>query len=101
MKRFIVPTFAAAALTLSACANVTITKGGGDPVSASPNYEDSKSYFIGGLVGEHTVDVKKACDGGEAKQMQSRTTFLNGVVSILTLGIYTPRTARVWCEEKA
>ena len=101
MKRYIVITFAAAALTLSACANVTISKAGSDPASSPPNYEDSKSYFIGGLVGEHTVDVKKACNGGEAKQMQSRTTFVNGLVSVITLGIYTPRTARVWCEEKA
>jgi len=65
----------------------------------APSYVVSKSYYIGGLVGEPTVDVKKACNGGEAKQMQARTTFVNGLVSVLTLGIYTPRTARVWCEE--
>ena len=92
---------AAAVLALSGCATITMTKSGTEKTSSAPAYQDSKAYFVAGLIGEHSIDVKKVCNGGDAKQLQSQQTFVDGLLGAVTLFIYTPRTAKVWCEEKA
>ena len=88
------------ALVLQGCAVVTISKDGGGKISSAATYEDSKSYFMWGLVGDHTIDVKEVCQGSDAQQMQSVNTVQNVLFGLVTLGIYSPRTSRVWCQEK-
>jgi len=83
------------------CATVTIKPGNyaNQPkLSSSPTYQESKPYFLWGLVGEHTIDVQEVCGGRECVQMQSQYTFLDGFLSFLTIGLYSPKTAKVWCE---
>ncbi|WP_397472323.1 Bor family protein, partial [Rheinheimera sp.] len=46
---------------------------------------------------EHHVDVNTICNGAEPKQMQSQQTFTDGLLGLVTLGIYYPHTAKVWC----
>jgi hypothetical protein len=85
---------------LSACAKATIRPNGGPALSSStaPNYEESKPYFMWGLVGEHDINVKQVCGEKDVEQMQSRTTFVDGLLTLFTLGIYSPKTAMVWCK---
>ena len=90
----------AVVFVVSGCATITMTKQGTATISSDPTFEESQTYFLGGLVGENEIDVKKVCNGGEATQMQSQTTFVNGLLGGLTLGIYTPRTAKVWCDKE-
>lgn len=59
--------------------------------------EESKSFFFWGLAGEHSIDVNGVCQGKPAQQMQTQTTFLDGLLGGITLGIYAPRSAKVWC----
>ncbi len=95
-RRFL---FALLVACLSACSTVTITPGGRSKLVGEPNYEDSKPYFLGGLIGEHHVDVLAICGGKEPAQMQSQQTFSDGLVAFVTLLIYTPQTTKVWCNK--
>ena len=88
--------------SLVSCQTVTISpKGRSHVYSNYPDFERSYPFFLFGLAGEHYVNVQKICRDKAVKQMQTQKTFLDGFLGGLTLGIYTPKTARVWCEEKS
>ncbi|GHA03141.1 hypothetical protein GCM10008090_10130 [Arenicella chitinivorans] len=84
---------------ITACSTVTIRPNGGDKDNSPPDYLDSKPFYFGGPIGKHKVDVNEACEGSDVTQMQTVTTSSDWFLSLLTLGIYTPRTAKVWCKE--
>jgi hypothetical protein len=90
-----------AAILLFGCAKVTIRPEGGDKVSTTPDYQKSKPYFFWGLVKEYTIDVQEVCENKGVEQIQSQLTFLDGFLGLITLGIYAPKTAMVWCKEGA
>lgn len=54
------------------------------------------SSWIYGLVPPKTVETAAKCPGGVAK-VETQQSFVNGLVAILTIGIYTPMTIRVTC----
>ncbi len=87
-----------AAAFATACSTATIRPQGGERISGDPNYEESKSYFFWGLSGEHDINVAEICKDKGVEQMQSQFTFLDGVKTVFTLGIYSPKTAKVWCK---
>lgn len=84
---------------LSACSSVTLRPTGGDKDRSDPSYQDSKPFYFFGIVGEYEVDVNEVCDGAEVTQMQTVITSSDYILGLLTLFIYAPRTAKVWCEE--
>lgn len=86
------------ALAVSACSTVTINPDGRAKLAGEPTYQDSKSFFLWGLVGEHHVDVQRICNGKEPVQMQSQATFGDGLLKWITLGVYAPHTTKVWCS---
>ena len=84
---------------ISSCQTVTISPDGKKTIlSSNPTYEESQNFFLGGL-GESNINVEEICRERPVKQMQTQQTFVNGLVSLVTLGIYTPRTAKIWCEK--
>jgi hypothetical protein len=85
---------------LMGCAAVTIRPEGGVKAVDLPDYQESKQYFFWGLSGEHEIDVAKICGAQGASQMQSRLEVMDVILGSITLGIYTPKTARVWCKNK-
>jgi hypothetical protein len=87
-----------AAFLLAGCASVTVRPNGGAKTSAKPDYQQSKNYFFWGLAGEHTIDVTTICEGKTVEQIQSQYTFVNGLLGGITLGIYSPKSAKVWCS---
>lgn len=80
--------------TLPACYHATIETG------ASPSAEVVEKSFasgwIYGLVPPSTVSTAARCPNGPAK-VETQLSFLNGLVRILTLGIYTPMAIKVTC----
>lgn len=80
---------------LAACYEHTVTVGGGAP-AAPVVYDHWEQFWLGGLIGHTRVDVEKMCPSGRAT-IVAKQTFLNGLVSALTSGIYTPTTLRVRC----
>lgn len=62
-------------------------------------YEARLDYYALGLVGAHEVDLDLVCPTGQAA-WRSRHTAMDVVFSIITLGIWTPRTVTVECGVK-
>jgi hypothetical protein len=61
------------------------------------DHDQWNSFFLWGLVGEETLDVRQFCSGGQVAQVRTGANFLTGLVSFVTIGIYAPRMAYVWC----
>ena len=59
-----------------------------------------RPFYFWGFVGEHEVDVNEACDGANVTQMQTVMSSSDYLIGMITLFIYAPRTAKVWCEEE-
>ena len=85
-------------LLCSACATVTIRPDGGARINSTPTFEQSYGFFLGGLIGEANIEVSKICKDKTPTQMQTEFTFVNGLLGAITLGLYSPRTAKVWCK---
>lgn len=86
---------------LAGCATVTISPAGQPKIKTTPTYEAKQSFFLVGLIGERHVDVQSICGNRAPRQLQTVDTFSDKLIGGLTLGIYTPRTARVWCEDRS
>jgi hypothetical protein len=69
--------------------NSTVVKG--------QDHDQWNSFFLWGLVGQETLDVRQFCAGGQVAQVRTGANVLTGLVSFVTLGIYAPRMAYVWC----
>ncbi|GMV07906.1 MAG: hypothetical protein AMXMBFR53_41810 [Gemmatimonadota bacterium] len=83
-------------LATAGCYEHTIAVGGGAP-QAPVVYDHWENFWLGGLVGHVRVDVERMCPSGRAT-IEAKQTFLNGLVSALTSGIYTPTTLKVRCD---
>jgi hypothetical protein len=79
---------------LGACYHATIETG--LPPSAQVIDQAWASGWIYGLVPPKTVSAASRCPSGVAK-VETELSFLNQLVHILTLGIYTPMHIRVTC----
>jgi len=83
---------------LAGCSTVTIHPKQSAELTTEPTYQERKSFYLAGLIGEERVNVSEVCEEKEAVQMQSQQTFVDGLLTVVTLGIYAPHTAKVWCE---
>ena len=54
-------------------------------------------FWIFGLVNEQNIDVKQFCPDGRVAQVVTGGNFGTGIVSVLTIGIYSPRKVYVTC----
>ena len=56
--------------------------------------------FFVSKIGQKTVDAAKICSGAEnVVKTETQQTFVNGLLGFITLGIYTPLEARVYCSQ--
>jgi len=60
------------------------------------HHEEGANFFLWGLVGEKSVNLDTICPQGVAR-WKNQATFLDGFLSVITLGIYEPRTITVDC----
>ena len=88
----------ALAITLAGCYHATIETGA--KPSAVTVEKKWASSWIYGLVPPSTIETAAKCPSGVAK-VETQLGFLNMVVGVLTLGIYTPMDIRVACAEGA
>jgi hypothetical protein len=81
-------------ITVTACYHATVETG----ATPSPVVIDKEfaSSWIYGLVPPNTVSTAEKCPHGVAK-VETQHTFVNQLVGIITLGIYTPMQIRVTC----
>lgn len=87
------------AIGVSGCYTATFMS---NPNVAKGEQRDQwNSFFLWGLVGEETLDVRQFCGNGQVAQVQTGANVLTVLVSAVTLGIYAPRKAYVWCAAGA
>ena len=85
---------------LVSCSTVTIKPRGSKKYTSEPTYSKTFHHWAWGLVAGGEVNVKEVCGGKPVKQMQTQFEFVDSLLGIVTLGIYRPRTAKVWCGGK-
>lgn len=59
------------------------------------------SHFIGGLIGQGNVKGKDYVDGAKDYMVKHQITFLDYVLSGITMGIYTPSTTKFYVPAKS
>ena len=85
------------ALVASGCYHATVETG--KPPAPETIDKPWASSFVFGLVPPGTVESAQKCPNGVAK-VETQQTFLNGLVYLLTFGIYSPMAIKVTCAAK-
>jgi hypothetical protein len=88
-------------MTTTACSPVTIRNDDKPKNYQAASYQKNVSYWWWGLSGEHNINVREACKGLPIDQVQATSTFTDALAYVFTLGIYMPRTAKVWCKQSS
>ena len=97
MIKPVVATLLATAV-MAGCANQRFNVAG-EVVGVVPKVEDSQIFFVDGIGQMKTIDAAQVC-GGASKVIGVgvEQSGMDVLLSVVTLGIYTPRTARVYCK---
>ena len=95
MKKMLLAT--ALALLITGCAQQTFTvQNNGSSTKGNHHHH----FFVSGIGQKKTVDAAKICGGAEnVVKTETQQTFVNGLLGFITLGIYTPLEARVYCSQ--
>ena len=89
----------ALALLITGCAQQTFTVQN-KPAAVAPKETITHHFFVSGIGQKKTVDAAKICGGAEnVVKTETQQTFVNGLLGFITLGIYTPLEARVYCSQ--
>jgi hypothetical protein len=88
---------AISALTaLTGCFNVTYISRTRQPAAAV--HDQNLNFFLVGLIGQHDIQAGQICPTGIAK-VHSQSTGVDVLLTIVTLGIYSPRTVHITCAQ--
>ncbi len=69
------------------------------PQNQAAELNKSQPFFVSGIGQHKTVDAAKLCGGADkVAKVEVQQTFVNGLLSVVTFGVYTPRQARVFCK---
>ena len=96
MKKMLLAT--ALALLITGCAQQTFTVQN-KPAAVAPKETITHHFFVSEL-GRRKLSLSKICGGAEnVVKTETQQTFVNGLLGFITLGIYTPLEARVYCSQ--
>ena len=96
MKKMLLAT--ALALLITGCAQQTFTVQN-KPAAVAPKETITHHFFVSGIGQKKTVDAAKFVAAQKMLLKQKQQTFVNGLLGFITLGIYTPLEARVYCSQ--
>ena len=95
LRRVLRPTLLAVlGLMTAACFHQSV-QSGLQPSSTIVEHE-FVSTWLWGIVPAKPIDVRDTCRSGVA-QVETEQSFVNGLVGVLTIGIYSPQRLRVTC----
>lgn len=93
MKKLLLPLLVA--LSAGACSTQTVTVGSQNGRLAS---SDMQTFFISGLGQTQSINAAAVCGSADRVAKVERVdSVLNGFLAGVTLGIYTPYNAKVYC----
>lgn len=88
-----------AATLLAGCANQRFNVAGELSAMPTAKSEDSQTFFVSGIGQMKSVNAAQVCGGaGKVEGVAVEQSATDVLFGIITLGIYTPRTARVYCK---
>lgn len=65
-----------------------------------PNYEGKHHFIFWGIGQEKTVNTSEVCDKDQkVEAVNSHLTFVDGLLAVITWGIYYPRSYAVYCAK--
>ena len=73
-------------------------------IELEPNSKKSTSfthyshYVFFGLMGSDSLNIKQACMEGEPTHIKNYFTFEDFLFAISTIGLYSPKSTKIWCE---
>lgn len=85
---------AAVAVLATGCATQTYTLS--NQSQAEPSYKKNQPFFVNGIGQEQEVNAAEVCNN--VAKVQTKMTFLNGLLGTVSYGIYTPRQIKVFCK---
>ena len=84
------------ALLFSGCATQTFYFNSNS--TTTPAKLETQTFFISGLGQEQAMNAAEICGGAfNVAAVESKQNAIDIVLGVLTLGIYTPRSATVYC----
>jgi outer membrane PBP1 activator LpoA protein len=87
-----------AAVALSGCAQQTFKINNG--IAEKPTQEVKQSFFVHGIGQSKTIDAALVCGGADKViRTEVQESGMDVFLRIITIGIYTPREARVYCAK--
>ena len=95
MKKMLLAT--ALALLITGCAQQTFTVQN-KPAAVAPKETITHHFFVSGI-GQKKLSMQPKFVAAQKMLLKQKTqqTFVNGLLGFITLGIYTPLEARVYC----
>lgn len=85
---------------LLGCANATFNmRDEAVQTDAKPQMEQRQANFFSGFGQKHAINAAKVCGGADkVASVDVNQSFMDAVIATVTLGIYTPLSARVFCK---
>lgn len=56
------------------------------------------SFFVGGIFQTENKDVKNICNGKNVNKIEDFSSIIDNILTIVTVGIYNPKTILVYCN---
>ena len=84
--------------TLSGCCTQNIPLNN-DRMPTVPTYEGTSHFIFWGLGQEKTINPKDVCGKKKVTAVNTHYSFVQGLMTGITYGIYSPRGYSVYCEQ--
>lgn len=101
MKKLLVLLFCASVIAvLSACSTQSFEINPNPVATSEPSYEGTNHFLLWGIGQIQTMHPGEACGPEGVNRVETTETFVNGLLSTLTFGIYAPRSYAVYCNNQ-
>ena len=87
-----------AGLAFTGCAQQTFTVQN-KPAAVAPKETITHHFFVSGWAEENCRCSQNLWRRRNVVETETQQTFVNGLLGFITLGIYTPLEARVYCSQ--
>ena len=65
----------------------------------APTHDNSQTFWVAGIGQSEEIDASKVCgSASKVERVETQMTAGNVGMTILTIGIYSPRQVRVYCS---
>jgi type IV pilus biogenesis protein CpaD/CtpE len=70
----------------------------GEKTPTIPTYEGTNHFVFWGLAQAKEINPKEVCGKRDVVAVETQTSFVNGLLTGITYGIYSPRNYSIYCK---